>query len=549
MVMRSVQLILLQLFSILFFQKATAQGADLILSNGKIFTSDAKQLYVQALAIKGNKILATGSNAAIAKFAMSKTEKIDLKGKVVVPGFNDAHDHPGWDAPIGKQYTYSEFNPVGLSKAAVLDSVGRLVKEAKPGEWVHGAIGVAVFLDSSMRRALDSIAPNNPVALQIWWGHGLTVNGKALEAAGLSDMGKDPVGGWYIRNASNQISGLQQNAQPPIWIAMNKSEPQNLVKGMQAFAQRQLPGGITTVQFMGTGFNKTEATAILRAAKLPHRIRMIAWPRSTAEGRQLNDWKTEETKPTPLTYLSGIKYVIDGSPMEQNALRSVPYPDKPSWYGRFNYPIDTMKQILREALATNRQLMMHITADSSFGVVLSLMKELATAEQWRAKRVRIEHNCVGEYETGNISAANRKTVKDLGILMMHTPKFCMGSPLRSLLDSGIVIGIAPDGTDNPFVEIMLMTSTHANPKENLTREQAVIAYTKTNAYAEFKEKEKGTLMPGMLADLAILSQDIFTIPAQQLPATKSVLTIVDGKIVYKQQGVKLLKTTGTAKIR
>jgi predicted amidohydrolase YtcJ len=203
-----------------------------------------------------------------------------------------------------------------------------------------------------MRRVLDSIAPNNPVALQIWWGHGLTVNGKALEAAGLSDKDKDPVGGWYIRNTSNQISGLQQNAQAPIWIAMNKSEPENLIKGMQAFSQRQLVGGITTVQFMGTGFNITEATAILRAAKLPQRIRMIAWPRSTAEGRQLSDWKREETKPTLLTYLSGIKYVIDGSPMEQNALRSVPYPDKPGWYGRFNYPIDTMKQILREALAT-----------------------------------------------------------------------------------------------------------------------------------------------------------------------------------------------------
>jgi predicted amidohydrolase YtcJ len=253
------------------------------------------------------------------------------------------------------------------------------------------------------------------------------------------------------------------------------------------------------------------------------------------EGRQLSDWTTEEMTPTPLTYLTGIKYVIDGSPMEQNALKSVPYPGRPDWYGRFNYPIDTMRQIFREALSTERQLMMHITADSSFGVVLSLMKEQGSAEQWRAKRVRIEHNCVGEDKTGNISAANRQTLKELGILMMHTPKFCMGSPLRSLLDSGIIIGIAPDGTDNPFVEIMLMTSTHANPKENLTREQAVIAFTKTNAFAEFREKEKGMLTKGMLADLAVLSQDIFTIPSQQLPATRSVLTIVNGEIVYEQK--------------
>jgi predicted amidohydrolase YtcJ len=534
--MRLLQIICLQLFWFLCFQPTDviAQQADLILTNGKIFTSDDKQLYVQALAIKGNKILATGNNAAIERLASAKTQKIDLKGKVVVPGFNDAHDHPGWDAQIGKSYAYTDFHPDGLSKSAVLDSIGRLVKVAKPGEWIHGLIGVVVLHDTSMRTALDSIAPNNPVALQIWWGHGLTINEKALVASGLADTNKDPVGGWYIRNASNKISGLEQNAQAPVWIALYKSEPENLIEGLQSYAQKQLSGGITTVQYLGTGFNAAEAFAVLPTANLPQRIRMIAWPRSTAEGRQLIDWSTESNVPSSRSYLTGIKYVIDGSPMGENALRTVPYPGKPGWYGRLNYPIDTMKQIFREALATDRQLIMHMTADSSFGVVLSLMKEMASADQWRAKRVRLEHNCVGEFNTGNISASNRKILKDLGILMMHTPKYCMGSPMRSLLDSGIIVGIAPDGTDNPFVEIMLMTSTHSNAKENLTVEQAVVAYTKTNAYAEFREKEKGTLTKGMLADLAVLSQDIFTIPAQQLPPTKSVLTIIDGKIVYQQ---------------
>lgn len=507
----------------------------MILTNGKIFTSDAKQLYVQALAIKGNRVVATGSSATIEKLASAKTKKIDLKGKVVVPGFNNGHDHPGWDALIGKSYAYTDFHPDGLSKSAVLDSVSRLVKVAKPGEWIHGLIGVVVLHDTSMRAALDSIAPNNPVALQIWWGHGLTINEKALVASGLSDGHKDPVGGWYIRNASNKISSIEQNAQAPVWIAMYKSEPENLIKGLKTYAQKQLPVGITTVQFMGTGFNAAEAITVWPAADLPQRIRMIAWPRSTAAGRQLTDWDANGNTPSTLTYLTGIKYVIDGSPMEGNALRTVPYAGKPGWYGRLNYPIDTMKQILREALTTDRQLLMHMTADSSFGVVLALMKEMASADQWKAKRVRIEHNCVGDVETGNISAKNRKILKEFGILVMHTPKFCMGSPMRSLLDSGIIVGIAPDGTINPFVEIMKMTSTHPNPKENFTREQAVIAYTKTNAFAEFTEKEKGTLAKGMLADLAVLSQDIFIIPAQQLPSTKSVLTIIDGKIVYQQK--------------
>ncbi|MHA4846586.1 amidohydrolase [Flavitalea antarctica] len=524
------------LFIVLFLQQVSTIGqqADLILFNGKIFTSDPAQLYVQAVAISGNKILATGTNERVERFGSSKTEKIDLGGKTVIPGFNDAHNHPGWEAVIGKSYSYTGYLQEGPAKAAVLDSVRMLVKGARPGEWIYGLIGTSIFFDSSMRSALDSIAPNNPVSLQIWWGHGLTVNRKALEASGLSDSDTDPVGGWFIRNSSNLISSLQQNAQAPVWTARYKSDPSALVVGMQSYSSSQLKRGVTTVQYMGTGLNKTEADAMLKASKLQQRVRIIAWPRSTSEGRQLNDWNVIETKPTTLSYLSGIKYVIDGSPGEQNALRSVPYPGKPGWYGRLNYPIDTLKQIFNEALETDRQLLMHITADSSFGIVLSLMKGMASAERWKAKRVRLEHNCVGEPGTGNMSQANRQILKELGIIVMHTPKYCMGSPLRTLLDSGVIVGIAPDGMENPFVDIMLINTAGGKPTENLTREQTVIAFTRTNAYAEFREKEKGTISKGMLADMAVLSQDIFTISAEELPATESLLTIIDGKIVYRK---------------
>ena len=113
-----------------------------------------------------------------------------------------------------------------------------------------------------------------------------------------------------------------------------------------------------------------------------------------------------------------------------------------------------------------------------------------------------------------------------------------GSPVRSLLLDDILVGIAPDGTINPFWDMMMITSQQTNPDENITREQAVIAYTKTNAYAEFKEKEKGMLIPGMLADLTVLSQDIFTIPKEKLPATRSLLTMIDGKIVYRSMDME-----------
>jgi predicted amidohydrolase YtcJ len=117
---------------------------------------------------------------------------------------------------------------------------------------------------------------------------------------------------------------------------------------------------------------------------------------------------------------------------------------------------------------------------------------------------------------------------------VHTPQYGMANPLRDWVAMGIKIAIGPDAMINPFLNIMIMTTRQTDPKENMTREQAVIAYTKGAAYAEFTEKNKGTLAKGMLADLAVLSQDIFAIPSQQLPATYSVMTIIDGKIRYQQ---------------
>lgn len=506
-----------------------AQTADIIFTNGKIFTGDEKQLYVEALATKGNKIFAIGNNATIEKLASAKTKKIDLKGKTVVPGFNDQHDHFAFGISAAPHtFDRVEFSVPGLTKAAVLDSIARLLVHAKPGEWIEGKIGTNVFFDTSMRRSLDSIAPNNPVLLQVQWGHGVVANQKALEAAGLNDAAKDPVGGWYERNSDGKISSIQQNAEEPFRIAINLAYPKAIIGPMKEFGQMQLRGGITSTLFMATGFTHSLATSTLQHANIPQRLRIVAWPRSTPNGRQISEWPIAETHPTPMSTISGIKYCIDGTPLEGNSLKSKPYHHRGNENGRLNYPVDTIRQIIHEALTTKRQLLMHITADSSFKIVLNLIKESGTAEQWRPLRVRIEHN-----DVGSPSKDQRKIIKDYGIMMMHTPKFAMDSPIRSFLADGILVGISPDGTTNPFWDIMMITGQQTNPSENITRKQAVMAYTKTNAYAEFKEKEKGTLTTGMLADLAVLSQDIFTIPDQQLPSTISVLTMIDGKIVYQ----------------
>jgi predicted amidohydrolase YtcJ len=508
-----------------------AQKADIILTNGRIFTADSGKMYVQAIAIKGNKILATGDNASVEVYLDSSTWKIDLKGKTVVPGLNNAHDHLGWNASVGQYYRVEEFSFNGLSKNSVLDSISRLVKMAKPGQWISGDIGMTVLTDPGIRWSLDSIAPDHPVYLQTW-GHGTVLNSKALNILGIHDNDRAPMGGWYGRDSEGKITGaLYEYAQWPAFNAVAVSEPVNLIKSLQSYALQELKAGITTVQNMGSMIKPAMISGIFRKADLPLRVRIIPMPGTSPDGRNLNDWKDVDRHPGALSYTSGVKYLIDGSPIEQTALFKKPYQGNQNWYGRLDLPVDTITQILREALTGREQLMIHVVGDSSLSIVLSMMKELGNSETWKSKRLRIEHNPVND----NVTHAELAALKELGIIVMHTPKYNQVCKIRTLLDNEVLVGISPDGTTNPFWDIMVITSQQVNPKENITREQAVIAFTRTNAFAEFKEHEKGMLAKGMLADLAVLSQDIFTIPIEKLPTTQSVLTMVDGKIVYRTE--------------
>jgi predicted amidohydrolase YtcJ len=242
-----------------------------------------------------------------------------------------------------------------------------------------------------------------------------------------------------------------------------------------------------------------------------------------------------------MTYVSGVKYVLDGSPVERFALMRRPYADRPGWYGKLAFPIDTMRAILTEALEEDQQALLHAVGDSTIALVLGLMTQLAPDSVWRAKRVRLEH--ADMLAPDLIPIARRLGV----VVVQNSSHFMVGSrffspaygpefarwfqPARSLLTSGIPLALGSDGPVNPFLNLMFAVG-HPNKGEALTLEQAVTAYTRGSAHAEMKEREKGTLAPGMLADLAVLSQDIFSVPVETLPRTTSVLTLVGGRVTH-----------------
>ncbi|RYZ29422.1 MAG: amidohydrolase [Chitinophagaceae bacterium] len=530
-------------FSLLCFT-SNAQLADLILTNGKLFTANSSMPYAEAIAIKGDRIIAVGTTAAITKLAGGKTKKIDLRGRTVIPGINDAHDHIGYGTPVGKYIAFTEPMLPGPSFQQVLDSLAVAVKQVPKGTLIQGDLGLKIIEDSNARRmALDRVAPNHPVILNAPWGHGTLLNTKAMEMLDINETSPDPVGGRYERIAgTRKLSGFfseyAEFAVKRKWYSKLPNE--RLVQGFKKFGDEALRMGITSVQNMATSLELDKMVSVLKEANLPLRIRVIRFPASSEKGRNLSTWSKTYAS-TPLLTVSGMKWILDGTPLERGAYMQTAYSDNPQTKGRLNFPLDTVKQIIKEGLASREQLLLHIVGDYTPNLVLAEMKKAADAKKWTYKRVRFEH-------ADGLLQDQWKEAKDLGIVAVVNPShFTFAEvnhlrvgearvktyqPMRSFIEAGIPVAIGSDGPNNPYLNIMFAAMHPTNPSEAVTREQAVVAYTKGSAYSEFKEKEKGMLKAGMLADLAVLSQDIFTIPLQELPRTSSLLTIVGGKIVY-----------------
>ncbi len=531
-------------FFLCFFLSVTAQVPDLVLTNGKIFTSDEAIPYAEAIAIRGDRIVAVGKTATIKGLAGPKTKRIDLGGRTVIPGINDAHDHIGYGTPFGRFIAFPEPMLPGPSLQQVLDSLSLVVTQVPKGTLIQGHLGLRLIEDSSARSAaLDKVTPDHPVILNAPWGHGTLLNTAAMRHLGIDEKAPDPVGGHYGRiRATQQLSGFfSEYAEFDIkrrWYSGLSNDV--LVKGFQQFADEAVRMGITTVQNMATSLELDKMVSVIEAAKLPLRIRIIRFPGTSSHRRELSTW-TKSYPAAPLYEVSGTKWILDGTPLERGALMQADYSDKPGRKGVLNFPPDTLRAIVSEGLQSREQLLLHIVGDETPALVLEQMKKMANAQTWKAKRVRFEH-------ADGLLPDQFDDAKKLGIVAVVNPSHFMFAevnharvgteraktyqPFRSFIKAGIPVAIGSDGPNNPFLNIMFATMHPTNPKEAVTRAQAVIAYTKGSAYAEAKEGEKGILKKGMLADLAVLSQDIFAIPPQELPRTGSVLTIIGGRIVF-----------------
>jgi predicted amidohydrolase YtcJ len=550
--------VLLAIASASHAQSPFHPGADLVLTGGKVFTADPAHPWAQAVAIRGERIVAVGTDAQVRRLAGARTRRVDLGGRVVVPGFNDAHDH--YEGPLRGVRVRIESDPIGgPSLNEVRDSVRAAVARTPAGTWVDVNIGLAVMEDArlasgAIRTMLDSLAPAHAVHLATPWGHGHLLNTAALRALGIAENAADPVGGHYGRDAAGRLTGSLEEAAAIAGPRRLASARPDAEQGASLLAYAREAGalGITSVQDMATGLDPAATLRAVRAATaaggaLPIRLRIIRFPLPAPGTRNPAEWDAVARNPAPHVTVSGKKWILDGTPLERLAAMRRPYADRAGWHGRLNYPPDTLRAILAEALAArgptpaDRQLMLHAVGDSAARLVFTTMLQLASDSVWRARRVRIEH---GDWVSGDLVPL----AKRLGVVVVQNPThFALGDGIvparyggpapgfqavRALLDAGVPLAIGSDGPRSPFLNLMLATLHPNNPSQALTREQVVTAYTRGSAYAEFAERDKGTLAPGMLADLAVLSQDVFTVAPAALPATYSVLTLLGGRAVY-----------------
>jgi predicted amidohydrolase YtcJ len=528
---------------ILSFSPAFAQesSADLILHNGKVFTADLEQPSAEAVAIRGERILAVGPSDEIKRLANAKTRLLDLQGRTVIPGINDAHFHFMPD-PQGSRLQFNSQEP---SWSETLEAVKNAVSQTPKGQWIFGEIGNRVLSEQEADRfALDRMAPEHPVLLRSYFGHGYIVNSRGMPLLQLVEEEPDPMGGHFERvGNSKQINGRfwAYAEWKPNRILVSQVSDAEAITGLRELSNEAARFGITSMQIMSS-MSIDRFARLLVKADLPVRVRAMPFALTSPKGRDLSEFLMlpQLTFPSSKVTVSGIKWILDGTPFERGAALREPYNDRPEWRGRLNFPESEISEMVKESLRFNQQILLHCSGDRTVEAVFDALEKIGGGNiDWRQKRVRIEH---GDGVSGDLI----ERAKRLGVVVVQNPThftlveviYARYSPntkfftARSLIEAGIPFALGSDGPMNPFLNIMLAAIHPARPSEGITREQAIRAYTFDSAYAEFAESEKGTLTKGKFADLAVLSQDVLIVPVPELPKTQSLLTIVGGKIVY-----------------
>jgi predicted amidohydrolase YtcJ len=527
--------------SVLLLTSGAIAAPQLVLVNAKVFTADPALPYAQAVAIEDGRILAVGSDEQVRKLIGPKTRIIDVGGRLVTPGLVEAHVHLGTELPTPPLAMPNLPFP-GPTAEQALAAVEQAARTRT--DWICAYVGPLVARDQrNWRKALDLVAPNTPVFLKGFWGHTSIVNSEGLRRLSIAESITDPLGGWWGRDENGRLDGRAYEAAETITPRIRPLTPEYLATAFGAAQQRYARWGVTSIHLMNNDKSLEVTLAGLAAAKPTQKWTVYSWGAwQTPADHIPNAWAVVEAaakQATAKVRVEGPKWVLDGTPVEQYALQRNAYGSRPGWRGRSNFTDAQLREILKLALERPTQIALHIAGDAETDRMLKTMEQLAPASAWKAKRVRLEHG-------DGVQPDMIEKVLQFGLVVIQNPTH-LGVPmpgeslasdhmlLKSFVAAGIPLALGSDGgpkEQNPFLNLMLAALHAGEPTEALTREAALTAYTAGGAYAEGQEQRKGRIAPGLAADLAVLSQDVLTVPTPLLPATTSLLTMVDGEIIF-----------------
>jgi len=532
--------------------RAQQPPPDLILTNGKIVTVDERFTIAQAVAVRGDRIVAVGSNADIGKLAGAGTRRIDLAGRTVTPGLIDNHMH----LLRGATTWAKELRFDGVeSRRQAIDLIRARAKSEGPGGWVFNIGGWAhqQFADDPKpftREELDKIAPDNPVALQESY-YQVFLNSRALKEFGIEANAPDPkdfVKGSIIRDASGNPTGVIRGdiaATRPVAARLPKVAPEQLEASSLQLVKDMNRAGLTSFGVAGCNADVLEIFQKWKAQdRLPLRVFCIGGAAAGSPDQversiqQIGQMKLFQGDNYIDNVLFGESvYTPLHDPMF--ALKSNPTPDQLAIWRRL------AMEIARAGLPLHVHAELHDTIDAFLDQIEAVNKE------YPIKNLRWELAHINQ-----INAAQLERMKKLGMYaavhpwavinggIMHEG-FGEGAsdmpPLATIQSSGIVWGFGTDGTAAnqylPFTTLYFAV-TGKMPggmkviRQTISREDALIAHTRKNAFLVFQEDVLGSIQPGKLADLVVLDRDYLTIPADQIKDIKPVMTMVGGRIVH-----------------
>jgi predicted amidohydrolase YtcJ len=528
-----------------------AHAIDTILVNGKIITVDDRFAIVQALAIKDRRIVAAGSNAEVQKLATATTRVIDVKGRTVIPGLIDNHSH--WV----RAAEHDELRLDGVtSRKQALKLLAERIARAKPGEWVVslGGWSEEQFLDDARGfplAELDQMAPNNPVVLQAIYRHSY-LNSAALKAANIDETTPNPPGGVIEKDANGKLTGVVREAGGVAFVAAKVP-----LKARDAWLDntRKL---VTYLNSMGiTAWGDAGGRGMGAAHYEPYKV--------LADRDELNVRVFWTVIRQPSTVEQADKVVAEigtFKPFQGNE-----YFENIGW-GESVYsqattqllrvqkavspePLAQMKRIAAALAARGVYLNSHVEMNGPINQFLEAYEEIQKINPIKGLRWSFSH-------LDQIDEPQLQRMKRLGMTaQIHSRPLIQGvlmhkvhgeaawdmPPFRRVQDSGIVWGLGSDATavttSNPFYTLSFaitgkMVGGHHVNRQSITREEALIAHTRSNAFILFQEANIGSLQKGKYADLLVLDRDYMTVPADAIKDLKPVMTMVGGKVVFER---------------